>query len=147
MIIVSKWNSDCKPTAKPRLKPRLIEIGRECAGKAGANSAVPVVPVATSNMANKMYKEAKRGLNSSFFHALRELLVLFHFILSAGDRSSLLFGRQGENGAWFFPFYPGKWPFDVLPRWKGCNLYVKRSIVQHTLLSVRNSHSLRSWRY
>ena len=47
--------SDCNPTAKPRL----IEIGRECAGKAGANSAVPVVPIATSNMVNKMYKETK----------------------------------------------------------------------------------------
>ena len=56
-------------------------------------------------------------------------------------------GDKGKTAPDFFSFYPGKWSSDVLARRKGCNRYVKRSIVQHTLLSVKNSHSLLSWRY
>ena len=80
MIIVSNENasfiSDCKPTVRPRLGGN----AREKAGKAGANSAVPVIPVDTSNMVNKIYKETKEFEYSSFVHGLRALLVLFHFI-------------------------------------------------------------------
>ena len=132
MIIVSKWNSDCKPTAERRL----IEIRRECAGKAGANSAVPVIPVATSDMVNKMYKEAKGVWILPLFVVL--VSSWFYFILYNQRAIVLPFclGDKGKTAPDFFPFIPEN---DLLMSSPGENDVVKRSIVQHTLLSVKGA--------
>ena len=109
----------------------LPEIGRECAGKAGANSAVRVVPVATSNMLNKMYKETKE------FEFIVSVSSWFYFILFNQEAIVLPFclGDKEKTATDFFPFIPAN---DLLMSSPGEKV---------TWLSVKNSHSLPSWRY
>ena len=73
----------------------------------------------------------------------------FYFILFNQQAIFLPFclGANGETAPDFFPFIPENDLLMSSPGEKDVTLYVKRSIVQHTLLSVKNSHSLRSWRY
>ena len=73
----------------------------------------------------------------------------FYFILFNQQAIVLPFclGDKGKTAPDFFPFIPENDLLMSSPGEKDVTLYVKRSIVQHTLLSVKNSHSLRSWRY
>lgn len=90
-----------------------------------------MVPVATSNMLNKMYKETKE------FEFIVSVSSWFYFILFNQEAIVLPFclGDKEKTATDFFPFIPAN---DLLMSSPGEKV---------TWLSVKNSHSLPSWRY
>ena len=106
MIIVSNENasfiSDCKPTARPTLGGN----ARDKAGKAGANSAVPVIPVATSNMVDKLYKETKEFEFFLCSWSLCALGLISFYLISRRSFFPFVWEIRGKRRLIFFPFIP-----------------------------------------
>ena len=73
----------------------------------------------------------------------------FYFILFNQQAIVLpiCLGDKGKTAPDFFPFIPENDLLMSSPGEKDVTYMFKRSIVQHTSLSVKNSLSLRSWRY